>query len=67
MGDVRELLGLGKGASEMKFEQCRSLTGVGDGFLDDFGGTVDEEALLGTGDGGVEELACGKGAVGFFG
>ena len=51
----------------MEFEQCRSLTGVGDGFSDDFGGAVDEEALLGAGDGGVEELACGEGAVGFFG
>ncbi len=67
MGDVRELLGLGKGASEMKFEQCRSLTGVGDGFLDDFGGAEDEEALLGARDCGVEELACSEGAVGFFG
>ena len=51
----------------MEFEQCRSLTGLGDGFLNDFGGAVDEEALLGAGDGGVKELACGEGAVGFFG
>jgi len=65
MVDLRELLG--RGGSEMEFEQCRSLAGVGDGFPDDFGGAVDEEALLGAGDGGVEELACCEGAVGFFG
>ena len=51
----------------MEFEQRRSLTALGYGFLDDFGGAVDEEALLGAGDGGVEELACGEGAIGFFG
>ena len=51
----------------MEFEQRCSLTCLGDGFLDDFGGAKDEEALLGARDCGVEELACGKGAVGFFG
>jgi len=46
----------------MEFGQCRSLTGLGDSFLNDFGGAVDEEALLGAGDGGVEGLARGEGA-----
>lgn len=39
----------------------------GDGFFDDFRGTEEEEALFGSGDGCVEELAGREGAVGFFG
>ena len=55
------------GISKMKVEQCRSLTALGYGFLDDFGGSVNEETLLRAGDGGVEELASREGAVRFFG
>jgi hypothetical protein len=44
----------------MEFEPCRSLIGFGNGFLNDFGGAVDEEALLGAGDGGLKELAHGE-------
>ena len=47
-------------------EQSGAGGGFRDGFLDDFGGTDDEETLLGTSYCGVEELACGEGAVGFF-
>ena len=44
-------------------QQCRSLASMGDGFLDEFGGAVDEEALLGANDCVLQELARGKGAL----